>query len=213
MAPWQIPDRDQLTAKYLIKAFALTQLAWPPWSNGVSCTHAKGQGLLGFVWDSQAVPGLHPPIHPLPISTAQHMPRCVLHLRPAQLHPRGSARAVGQCPQPLGCFTACCSSLWPVKSICGSARRDKLLNCVCRRFMLGRTAGAAGMRWQLPSPARRAVRVAAEPQRGHTAGIAPLQICKSSAAAAAPARADSAARDAPARCTCRGGPGLPGCRS
>lgn len=141
MAPWQTPDRDQLTAKYLIKAFALAQLAWPSWSNGVSCTHTKGQGLLGFVWGSQAVPGLHPSIHPLPISTAQHTPRCVQHLRPAQLHPQGSARAVGQRPQPLGCFTACCSSLWPVKSICGSARRDKLLNCVCRRFTLGRDGG------------------------------------------------------------------------
>lgn len=109
MAPWQTPDRDQLTAKYLIRSFALTQLAWPPWSNGVSCTHAKSQGLPGIaVWG--CVWPAHPPIHLLSIFTAQHTPLArprwpvsVLHLRLAQLQPQRQPQGrVGQRPQPLG---------------------------------------------------------------------------------------------------------------
>lgn len=133
MVPWQTPDRDQLTAKYLIRSFPLTQLAWPPWSNGVSCTHAKSQGRLGCVWGWEGSVGLpgcawsaHPPIHRLSVFTAQHTPAagtsvcCTRgrHSCSPQRQPQGRE---GQRPQPLGCFTACCSSLWPVKSICGSA--------------------------------------------------------------------------------------------
>lgn len=221
MAPWQTPDRDQLTAKYLIRPFALTQLAWLPWSNGVSCTHAKGcwglRGAGSAVW---GLPGCtlsaHPHSHQLPIFTAQctptaspHSHTCVLHLWPAQLPTtvhscspqQQSQGCVGQRPQPLGCFTTCCSSLWPVKSICGSACGDKLFNCVCRRFMLGRDGGGGrGDALAAAIPSLQGCRAceggsrAAPGIHGNPAGIAPLQICKSSAAPPAPARADSAAR-------------------
>lgn len=167
MPPWQTPDRDQLTAKYLIRPFALMQSAWPPRSNRVSCAHAMGRrlpsacwgaawGLGGAAWGCQPAPLLH--THPPSALTAPHAPASspllhtrVLHLLPhtdahhgAWQQRRGCERPSqrgGQRGQPLRCFTTRRGSLSPMKYICGSARGDKLLNCVCGRFMVRREAG------------------------------------------------------------------------
>lgn len=172
------------------------------------CWGLRGAG--SAVWGSQVAPCLHthpatncpssqPSAHPWPLPARTRV--CCTCGRHSCSPQQQSQDCVGQRPQPLGCFTTCCSSLWPVKSICGSARRDKLFNCVCRRFMLGKDGGGGrgdALAAAIPSPqgcrACEGGSRAAPGTHGNPAGIAPLQICKSSAAPAAPARADSAAR-------------------
>lgn len=205
MAPWQTPDRDQLTAKYLIRPFALTQPAWLPWSNRVSCTCATAEGCPlpagGVAWGCQPVPLLH--AHPPSILTALRAPtgspllphacgctHCrtqtptVVHSSSPHRQPRGCERlsqSAGQRQQPLRCFTTHCGSLSPMKYICGSACGDKLLNCVCGRFMVRRDGGgqAGGPRCQPPSPSQQGRR-ACEGGSGARAGGTVGTTCKPS---------------------------------
>lgn len=195
MAPWKTPDRDQLTAKYLISPFALMQPAWPPRSNGVSCTRTTGRGLPfacqgGGVGLPASTSPAHPPTaHPhSPTRTCGLSPLAHACAAPAAAHrrrlrrtapasPREAVNALrrhtGQRGQPLGCFTTCRGSLSPMKYICGSARGDKLLNCVCGRFMVRRDGGGQAGDAALPAaipqlagPSRLRGRQGS-PRRGH----------------------------------------------
>lgn len=185
MAPWQTPDRDQLTAKYLIRPFALTQLAPLPRSNEVSCTCAGAGGCLLLPGGTgvSACPHTHPrstltaPVHPqtLPPCTRVCCTRCCTDPPAAQRPPHRSARQQPPpaAPQPLRCFTTRRGSLSPMKYICGSARGDKLLNCVCSRFMVwGAGSGEVGGRAasQRPQPARPSHLRGRQqsPRRGHS---------------------------------------------
>lgn len=105
MPPWQTPDRDQLTAKYLIRPFALMQPAWPPRSNRVSCAHAMGRRLpiacWGAAWGLEGqrgaasrhlscTPTHHPPSHPA--CTRRLSPLAHACAAPAAAHRRPSRR-------------------------------------------------------------------------------------------------------------------------
>lgn len=139
MASWQAAGGHQLAAKYLMRPFAVTQLAWPPWSNEVSCTCATAPGLLHGCCGAGGCCG------------AALLPPSLLHSPPAPHAPAGSRAPHARAPhagaqhraqrrQPRGCFTTR-GRLSPMKYICGSERGDKLLNCVCGRFMVRRDAG------------------------------------------------------------------------
>lgn len=59
-APWQTAGRHQLTAKYLISPFAVTQLAWLPRSDEVSSTCAVSCSGLGLPRGMEVSPAHSP---------------------------------------------------------------------------------------------------------------------------------------------------------
>ena len=89
-APWQTAGRHQLTAKYLINPFAVTQLAWLPRSDEVNCTCAVGCSGLGLPWGGGTSPA-HSPLQ---------SPR-----NPPHTHVRSVQAAEHSAGSPCGCFT------------------------------------------------------------------------------------------------------------
>lgn len=104
MAPWQTPGTDQLTAKYLIRPFALTQLAWLPRSNRVSCTCTGGWGAIHCLWGDSMGRGQRGAAS-LCLSCIPTPPQPRVHPRalPASTRVCCAHRRARQQPPPRGC--------------------------------------------------------------------------------------------------------------